>query len=134
MTQQRLGGLLRQFSREPAYKKYYRAAVQKTTDKGYASVLSEEEAASAKYFLAHHGVYKGPKLRVVFDAAAPFQGKCLNDAILSGPALQPSLPSVLIQFRERAVAWASDVEAMLVVLGSTSPTQIIFSFCGRSPH
>jgi hypothetical protein len=49
---------------------------------------------------------------VVFDAAAPFQGKCLNDAILSGPALQPSLPSVLIQFREGAVTWASDVEAM----------------------
>ena len=57
-------------------------------------------------------MYKGPKLRVVFDAAAPFQGKCLNDAILSGPALQPSLPSVLTQFREGTVAWASDVEAM----------------------
>ena len=36
----------------------------------------------------------------------------MNDAILSGPALQSSLPSVLIQFREGAVAWASDVEAM----------------------
>ncbi|XP_045035900.1 uncharacterized protein LOC116931615 [Daphnia magna] len=112
VTQQRLGGLLRRFSREPAFEKDYRAAVQKTIDKGYASVLSEEEAASAKYFLAHHGVYKGPKLRDVFDAAAPYQGKCFNNAILSGPALHPSLPSVLIQFREEAVAWASDVEAM----------------------
>ena len=112
MSQQRFGGLLRRFSREPAFEKDYRAAVQKTIDKGYASVLSEEEAESAKYFLAHHGVYKGIKLRVVFDAAAPFQGKCLNDAILSGPALQPPLPSVLIQFREGAIAWASDVEAM----------------------
>ncbi len=104
MSQQRFGGLLRRFSREPAFEKDYRAAVQKTIDKGYASVLSEEEAESAKYFLAHHGVYKGIKLRVVFDAAAPFQGKCLNDAILSGPALQPPLPSVLIQFREGAIA------------------------------
>lgn len=49
------------------------------------------------------------KLRVVFDAATPFQGKCLNDAILSNPAIQPSLPSVLIQFREEEIAWASDV-------------------------
>ncbi len=37
---------------------------------------------------------------------------CLNDAILSGPALQPPLPSVVIQFREGAIAWASDREAM----------------------
>ena len=112
MAQQRLGGLLRRFGRDPAFEEDYRAAIRKTIDKGYASILSEEEAASAKYFLAHHGVYKGPKLRVVFDAAAPFHGKSLNDAILSGPALQPPLPAVLIQFREGAVAWASDVEAM----------------------
>lgn len=32
--------------------------------------------------------------------------------ILSGPALQPSLPAVLIQFREGEVAWSSDVEAI----------------------
>ena len=57
-------------------------------------------------------MYKGPKLRVVFDAAAPFKEKCLNDTILSGQALQPVLPAVLIQFREREVAWAADVEAM----------------------
>ncbi|XP_045027713.1 uncharacterized protein LOC116922554 [Daphnia magna] len=113
MAQQRLSGLLRRFNRDPTFESDYRAAVQKTIDKGYASILSKEDAISAKYFLAHHGVYKGTKLRVVFDAAAPFNGKCLNDAILSGPALQPSLPSVLIQFREGAVAWASDVEAIL---------------------
>lgn len=112
MAQKRLDGLLRRFSRDAGFEADYRAAVQKTIDKGYATILSEEESFSAKYFLAHHGVYKGPKLRVVFDAAAPFQGKCLNDFILSGPSLQPSLPSVLTQFREGVVAWASDVEDM----------------------
>ena len=99
MAQQRLGGLLRHFSRDPAFEVDYRAiraAVQKTIDKGYATILSEEEYLSAKYFLVHHGVYKEPKLRVVFDEAAPFQGICLNDAVLSGTALQPSLPLVLI--------------------------------------
>lgn len=112
MAQQRLSGLLRRFNRDPSFESDCRAAVQKTIDKGHASILSEEDAISAKYFLAHHSVYKGTKLRVVFDAAAPFNGKCLNDAILSGPAIQPSFPSVLIHFREGAVAWASDVEAM----------------------
>ncbi len=48
----------------------------------------------------------------MFDAAAPFKGKCLNDTIFSGPALQPVLSAVLIQFREIEVAWAADVEAM----------------------
>ncbi|XP_057381575.1 uncharacterized protein LOC130704115 [Daphnia carinata] len=104
MAQQRLRGLLKRFDRDPAFETDYRVAMKKTIDKGYASILSEEEAVSARYFLAHHGVYKGPKLRVVFDAAAPFHGKSLNDAILSGPALQPSLSAVLTQFREGAVA------------------------------
>ena len=82
----------------------------KTFDQGYASVL--QDPSDAKYFLAHHGVYKGPKLRVVFDAAATFRGKCLNDSIIAGPALQPSLAAVITRFRAHEIAWASDVEAM----------------------
>jgi hypothetical protein len=74
MAQQRLDGLLRRFSRDAGFEADYRAAVQKTIDKGYATILSEEESCSAKYFLAHHGVYKGPKLRVVFDAAPHSRG------------------------------------------------------------
>lgn len=84
--------------------------MQKTFDQGKASRLTDP--SDANYFLAHHGVYKGPKLRVVFDAAAPFKGKCLNDAIISGPALQPSLVNIILRFREGEIAWASDIEAM----------------------
>ena len=112
MAEDRFKSLLRRFERDPKFEADYRKAMQKTFEKGYASLLSGTAAEEAKYFLVHHGVYKGPKLRVVFDAAAPFKGKCLNDAILSGPALQQVLPAVLIQFREGEVAWAADVEAM----------------------
>jgi hypothetical protein len=112
MADDRFKSLLRRFERDPEFEADYRKAMQKNFEKGYASILSGTAAEEAKYFLAHHGVYKGPKLRVVFDAAAPFKGKCLNDAILSGPALQPVLPAVLTQFREGEVAWAADVEAM----------------------
>ena len=110
MAMNRWRSLLRQFARRPDFEEDYRAAMAKTFDQGYASILPNP--SDAKYFLAHHGVYKGKKLRVVFDAAAPFQGKCLNDAILAGPALQPSLAAVIIRFRAYDVAWASDVEAM----------------------
>ena len=112
LAEKRLQGLLRRFQLEPAFEKDYRAAMEKNFSKGYATVLGEQPASNLEYYTAHHGVYKGPKLRVVFDAAARFRGKCLNDAILRGPALQTPLAAVLIRFREGAVAWAADVEAM----------------------
>ena len=49
---------------------------------------------------------------MVFDAAASFRGKALNDAIISGPALQPALAAVITRFRQEEFAWASDIEAM----------------------
>lgn len=55
--------------------------MQKNFDEGYTSRVADP--STAKYFLAHHGVYKGKKLRVDFDAAAPLKRKCLNAAIIS---------------------------------------------------
>ena len=110
MASNRWRSLLRRFDKDPDFERDYRAAMAKTFDQGYASVL--QDPSDAKYFLAHHGVYKGPKLRVVFDAAATFRGKCLNDSIIAGPALQPSLAAVITRFRAHEIAWASDVEAM----------------------
>jgi len=52
------------------------------------------------------------KLRIVFDSAASYQGRCLNDAFLSEPSWQTQLPSVLIRFIERQAAYAKDIEAM----------------------
>jgi hypothetical protein len=72
-------------------------------------------------------------LKVVFDAAAPFKGKCLNDAILSGPALQPSLSAILIQFREGEVAWASDVEAMVSRFRLRPADANFFCFLWKEP-
>ncbi len=53
-----------------------------------------------------------PKLRLVFDAAAKSGGKCLNDFVTSGPALQNSLAAVLVRFREGAIGWSADIRAM----------------------
>ncbi|KAI9555042.1 hypothetical protein GHT06_020340 [Daphnia sinensis] len=103
--------------------------MQKTFDQGCASRLSDP--ASAKYFLAHHGVYKGSKLRVVFDAAAPFRGKSLNGAILSGPALQPALAAVICRFWQEEVAWASDIEAMFSRFHLASRDADYFCFLWR---
>ncbi|XP_045028164.1 uncharacterized protein LOC123471199 [Daphnia magna] len=112
LAERRLATLLHRFNEEPDFGQEYRKAMEKNFEKGYAIVLAPADYGPPEYYLAHHGVRKGPKLRVVFDAAAPFKGKCLNDSILSGPALQTPLPSVILKFREGEIAWAADIEAM----------------------
>ena len=121
--------LLRRFQREPELERDYEAAMQKTTDQGYASRV--RDPSEEKYFLAHHGVYKGVKLRVVFDAAASFKGKSLNDAMLSGPALQPALAAVVTRFRQHEIAWASDIKAMFSRFQLSAEDSNYFCFLWR---
>ena len=112
----RLRCLISKFRKDPNYEKQYRVAMQKNFDNGYAIKLTAEELEEPGpvYYIPHFGVPKagGDGVRIVFDAAARFQGKSLNDAIISGPALQNSLPAVLIRFREGEIAWAADIQAM----------------------
>ena len=113
LAERRFSSLLRRFELDKKFETDYRTAMEKNFTQEYAVVLGQDAGETPdEYFLAHHGVYKGPKLRVVFDAAAKFRGKSLNDGILSGPAIQTPLPAVLTRFREGQVAWAADVEAM----------------------
>lgn len=51
-------------------------------------------------------------IKMVFDAAARFDGRCLNDCGLTGPILQKALPLVLTRFRENEIAWAADIKGM----------------------
>ncbi len=108
----RLEGLEKRFARDPPYELDYRKAIDKYVNNGYAVKVNEDDDVwSDQWFLPHHGVYKKSatekKLRVVFDAAAKYNGKSLNDALLPGPTLQNELPHVLTKLRE------GDIEAML---------------------
>lgn len=47
-----------------------------------------------KWYVPHHGIYhphKPGKIRVVFDCSAKYQGKSLNDLLLSSPDLTNTL-------------------------------------------
>ena len=55
---------------------------------------------------------KKHKLRVVFDCGATYQGLSLNSQLLQGPDLTNNLTGVLTRFRQGAVAFIADVEAM----------------------
>lgn len=50
--------------------------------------------------------------RVVFDCSAKFEGKSLNEHLLTGPDLTYALTGLLCRFRECYVAITCDVEKM----------------------
>ncbi|XP_064629286.1 uncharacterized protein LOC135488575 [Lineus longissimus] len=98
----------------------YRRAMEDNISKGYAVMLTEEEAATSNqktWYLLHHGVEspnKPGRIRVVFDAASSFGGTLLNQELLQGPDINNSLVGVLARFRENPIAIVADIEAMFM--------------------
>ena len=96
----------------------YRQTMQGYIEKEYAKKLTKDESnteSQVRWYLPHHPVCnpnKPGKVRVVFDAAAEFNGTSLNKALLQGPDSTNSLIGVLLRFRKGNVALAADVESM----------------------
>eukprot|EP00794_Sanderia_malayensis_P021143 gene21143-biopygen14691 len=86
--------------------------------KGYSRTVPEEklhENNGKVWYLPHHNIInpkKPEKTRVVFDCAAKFQGKSLNEHVMQGPDFTNSLVGVLLRFRQENVALIANVEAM----------------------
>ena len=118
LAKARLQHLKRRFERDPNLETKYRAVIDECVAKGYARKLVKEEAATVSnitWYLPHHPVInpnKPGKVRVVFDAAARFQGTSLNDKLLQGPSLTSDLTGVLLRFRQDQVAFSADIEGM----------------------
>lgn len=64
-------------------------------EKGYArKVPPDLQETNMKWCVPHHGIYhphKRGQIRVVFDCSAKYQGKSLNDLLLSSPDLTNTL-------------------------------------------
>ena len=90
-------------------------------EKGFArlSDKSDEEFHGKIWYIPDHGVYHPTKnkIRVVFDAAASFNGACLNHELISGPDLTSSLIGILIRFRDGLVPFTADIESMFHQMG-----------------
>lgn len=119
LAEQRVMSLKRKLLKNPQFHEEYRTLMADNLKRGFAiQTTSDNKQKEAKvgktWYIPHHGVYhpKKHKLRVVFDCGATYQGVSLNSQLLQGPDLTSNLTGVLTRFRQRAVAFITDVEAM----------------------
>ena len=125
-AESQLRALERRLSRDPELKKAYQLSVTNDVEKGYIKKLDKEEIeatlSNKVNYLTHHPVRnpkKPGKVRRVYNAAAKFDGKSLNDFIYTGPDLLNSLFGVLLRFRQGKIALCSDIKDMFLQMRVT---------------
>ena len=99
--------------------KPFQEVVQSYLDLNHAELVPPAELSppAASYYLPMHAVMKDSssttKLRVVFDGSAlTSSGTSLNQSLLIGPTLQPTLSSILLKFRCYPIALNGDISKM----------------------
>ena len=118
----------------PKVSETYDQAIKDYEKKGYIAKMPKTD--ENQWFLPHFPVIREDKttkkVRVVFDAAAKYNGKSLNDGILPGPNLQRELVDVLIRFRRAPVALSADISEMLLQVGISSNDRLYHRFLWRN--
>ena len=118
VAEHRLKHLKRKLSRDVGLCKKYTNFIDDLMVKDYARKVPQDQVNrndGAVWYLPHHNVFnpkKPEKVRIVFDCAATYRGKSLNDNILQGPDFTNSLVGVLLRFRQESVALMADIESM----------------------
>ena len=94
----------------------FQTEVRKYLELGHAEKVppEEEDAPTDIFYLPMHAVFKdsstSTKLRVVFDgSASTTSGRSLNQSLLVGPTLQPTLTEILLKFRTYRIAMNADI-------------------------
>ena len=134
LAEKRLSMLGRRLVKNHELKDRYAAEINNLVSKGFAEKVPEDDLAGPPgrtWYLPHHGVLnpnKPDKLRVVFDCAAKYQGRSLNDVVLQGPDLTNKLIGVLLRFREGQVALMADIEQMFHQVGVTKEHRDVLRF------
>ncbi|XP_053691419.1 uncharacterized protein LOC128739943 [Sabethes cyaneus] len=77
----------------------------------------QSRVALPQYFLPHHAIHRPDssttKIRVVFDDLAKSSNHIsLNDLLLTGPTVQPTLLSIVLNFRLHRYVMTADIEKM----------------------
>lgn len=104
----------RRLVKNPEQAVAYSAEIHKLDQAGYAVKLDQhaEQDSAYSWYIPHHIVHHNGKNRVVFNCSFNYQGQNLNELLLPGPVLGPSLLAVLLRFREHSIAVSSDIRGM----------------------
>ena len=115
----------------------YQAVVQEYIDLGHAELVPPtEQDTKASFYMPMHCVMKESssttKLRVVFDgSAASSSGISLNSALHTGPQLQPTLGTIIMQFRSYPIALSADIAKMYRAIQLSATDKDLHRFLWR---
>ncbi|KAL0194586.1 hypothetical protein M9458_008158, partial [Cirrhinus mrigala] len=106
--------VLPQLRSNPEQASAYQTEISRLKEAGYVAKLDPREVDSSteSWYIPHHIVQHNNKNRVVYNCSFQFEGHSLNELLLPGPTLGPSLLVVLLCFRENPVAISSDIRGM----------------------
>lgn len=109
-----LRGVEKRLTKDKDKSSVYSAEMSKLELAGSVRKLTLEEVAQSEesWFIPHHLVEYNGKNRLVFNCSYQFQGRNLNESLLPGPTLGPSLLGVLLRFHEHAITISGDIKAM----------------------
>ena len=105
---------------------------------GHAEEVPPDELNNhPQFYLPMHAVFKegstSTKLRVVFDGSAvTTSGLSLNNALLVGPTIQPTLSNILLKFRTYPVALNADISKMYREVQLSSEDKDLHRFLWRA--
>ncbi|XP_055622870.1 uncharacterized protein LOC129766370 [Toxorhynchites rutilus septentrionalis] len=119
MAIRRMEALERKLSKNPFLDTKVRQQIAEYLEKGYAHRITSEElefTEPGRVWYLPLGVVSNPrkpgKVRLIWDAAARVEGVSFNDAMLKGPDMLTALPTILIRFRQKRVAFSGDIREM----------------------
>lgn len=109
--------LMTRLRKNPNLWEQYAQIFEEYLDKEYIEVIPYNELERKSYYMPHHCVVKeeavSTKVRIVFNASSPSSsGLSLNDVLMTGPVVQPSLMAVLLNFRLQPVTFTCDIVKM----------------------
>ena len=116
----------------------FQDVVQSYLDLGHAELVPKSECEPEHaYYLPMHCVSKqsstSTKLRVVFDGSAVSTTGCsLNQSLMVGPTLHPTLENILLRFRAYPVALTADIAKMYREVELSEPDRDFHRFLWRS--
>ena len=116
----------------------FQEVVKSYLELGHAELVPPQESLPpVHYYLPMHSVTKqsstSTKLRVVLDGSATTtSGISLNQSLLIGPTLHPTLGAILIKFRAYPIAVTADISKMYREVALVSADKDLHRFLWRA--